>query len=155
MPAPVFIVYATSKGHTRRIADMAADALEADGFAVSVKNVFEARAEELLDFPFFVLGCSTYGQGDLQRDFLPFEIGMDDLDLHGKWGAVFGSGNRRYQYFAEAVDILEAKIKIQGGRLLLSGLKQDMLDGPPDGDEAAAWVTELVASLRAKDETPD
>jgi len=143
----VLIVYGSSKGRTGRIAREAARALESRGMQAVMKNVFEARPEELLDYPYIVLGSSTYGQGDLQRDFLDFERGMDDLDLTGIKAAIFGSGNSRYQYYAEAVDILEAKVKIQGARLLIPSFRQDMMSEAPDGEEVRSWAARLAEAV--------
>lgn len=112
-----------------------------------LKNVFEARPAELLQYRYIVLGSSTYGQGDLQRDFLEFERGMDDLDLTGIKAAVFGSGNSRYQYYAEAVDILEAKVKIQGARLIIPSFRQDMMLESPEGEEVITWAGELAEAI--------
>ena len=145
----MIIVYGSSKGHTGRIARLVAETLGESGFSVAVKNVFEARPSELVEYPYVILGSSTYGQGDLQRDFLDFERGMDELDLDGIKAAVFGSGNCRYQYFAEAVDILEAKLRIQGARLLLPSLKQDMMSESPDGESVTAWAKALGDALLA------
>lgn len=145
----VLIVYGSSRGRTRRIAGVLEDVLGEAGLRVISKNVSLARPAELMEYSYAVLGCSTYGQGDLQRDFLEFERGMDDLDLSGVRAAVFGSGNSRYVYFAEAVDILEARVKILGGRLLLPGLRQDMMTGRPEDEDVRAWAGELAAAIPA------
>jgi flavodoxin I len=143
----VLIVYGSSKGRTGRIAGMVAEALGNAGCAVTLQNVFEARPEQLPDFRYVVLGSSTYGQGDLQQDFLDFERDMDHLDLTGIKAAVFGSGNSRYAYYAEAVDILEAKLKILNARLLVPSFRHDMMDGPPESTEAAEWAASLAAAI--------
>jgi flavodoxin I len=145
----VLIVYGSSKGRTGRMANLAAEALAAAGLPVSLKNVFEARPGDLIKHPIIVLGCSNYGQGDLQRDFLEFERGMDDLDLTGIRAAVFGSGNSRYAYYAEAVDILEAKVKILGARLLIESFRQDMMTGTPDDDDVRDWTRRLAEAASA------
>ena len=75
---------------------------------------------------------------------------MDDLDLTGIKAAIFGSGNCRYAYYAEAVDILEAKVKIQGARLVYPSFRQDMMSESPDGEEVRAWAGELADAI-AKD----
>ncbi len=143
----VLIVFGSSKGRTGRIAEILSDALTGNGLTPVLKNVFEARPEELLEYRYIVLGSSTYGQGDLQQDFLDFERGMDDLDLTGIKAAVFGSGNSRYAYYAEAVDILEAKVKIQGARLILPSFRQDMMIESPDGEEVLQWAEELADAI--------
>ncbi|MCD6342878.1 MAG: flavodoxin domain-containing protein [Spirochaetaceae bacterium] len=149
MSINVLIVFGSSKGRTGRIAEILSDALTAKGLTTVLKNVFEARPKELLDYRYIVLGSSTYGQGDLQRDFLDFERGMDDLDLTGIKAAIFGSGNSRYAYYAEAVDILEAKVKIQGARLILPSFRQDMMMESPDGEEVLQWTQELADTIHA------
>ena len=132
------------------MADILREELEDRSIPFVLKNVFEATPGELIDHAFIVLGSSTYGQGDLQRDFLEFERGMDDLDLTGIKAAVFGSGNSRYAYYAEAVDILEAKVKIQGARLVHPSFRQDMMIGSPDGDDVKEWAVGLAEAIAAE-----
>lgn len=129
------------------MADLLGEELERRRIPFVLKNVFEAAPRELTEHAVIVLGCSTYGQGDLQRDFLEFERGMDDLDLTGIKAAVFGSGNSRYAYYGEAVDILEAKVKIQGGRLVWSSFRQDMMTGSPEDDDVKEWAAELADAI--------
>lgn len=129
------------------MAEILVNSLSELGLKSVLNNVFEARPEELLEHRYIVLGCSTYGQGDLQRDFLEYERGMDDLDLTGIKAAIFGSGNSRYQYYGEAVDILEAKVKIQGARLILPSFRQDMMLETPDGEEVQTWSVELAQAI--------
>ena len=147
MSIKILIVFGSSKGRTGRIAEILSDALAEKGLTTVLKNVFEARPEELLEYRYIVLGSSTYGQGDLQSDFLDFERGMDDLDLTGIKAAIFGSGNSRYAYYAEAVDILEAKVKIQGARLVLPSFRQDMMMESPEGEEVFQWAQELANAI--------
>ncbi len=149
MENKVFIVYGSSKGRTGRMADILAAALEERNVPYILRNVFEARPAELIEYTYIVLGSSTYGQGDLQRDFLEFERGMDDLDLSGILAAVFGSGNSRYAYYAEAVDILEAKVKIQGARLVFPSFRQDMMTESPDGEDVRQWASGLADAIAA------
>ena len=145
----VLIVFASSKGRTGRMAQILSESLSAAELTPVLKNVFEAKPGDLLLYRYIVLGCSTYGQGDLQRDFLDFERGMDDLDLTGIKAAIFGSGNSRYQYYGEAVDILEAKVRIQGARLILPSFRQDMMLETPDGEEVVDWSKDLASAIAA------
>jgi flavodoxin I len=72
---------------------------------------------------------------------------MDDLDLTGIKAAIFGSGNSRYTYYAEAVDILEAKVRIQGARLVHPSFRQDMMLEPPDGENVVSWAASLAKAV--------
>ena len=147
MKKEVLIVYGSTKGRTGRMAEVLAAELRKRNLPHVMKNVFEASPLELPGYSCIVLGSSTYGQGDLQKDFLAFERGMDELDLSGVQAAIFGSGNSRYAYFAEAVDILEAKVKIQGARLLVPSFRQDMMSESPDGDETTEWALALATAI--------
>ncbi len=141
------IIYGSTKGRTKRIAILIEEVLKNNGISVTIKNVYEARPDELPLYPYLILGSSTYGQGDLQLDFREFELGMDELDLTGCKAAVFGSGNSRYTYFAEAVDILEAKLSILGAQLLIPGLRQDMLLNAPESEESRQWALGMMAAI--------
>lgn len=138
------IVYGSSKGRTKKMASLVETAFQNANIPVVLKNVFEVEPRELNNYTHIVLGSSTYGQGDLQKDFLYFELGMDSLDLSGIKAAVFGSGNSRYVYFAEAVSILEAKLSMLGARLITPSYKQDMMYESPDGEEVREWALNLA-----------
>ena len=153
MSSEVLIIYGSSKGRTGRMAQILAEELSAKGLIPVLKNVFEAKPEELNRYRYIVLGSSTYGQGDLQRVFLDFERGMDDLDLTGIKAAVFGSGNSRYSYYGEAVDILEAKVKILNARLILPSFRQDMMNESPNGEEVTIWARDLAAAITADEKS--
>lgn len=144
---PALIIYGSSTGKTARMANIVKQALTEVGLDVYLKNVFETRPRELLEYPYILLGCSTYGQGDLQQDFIDFERGMDALDLSGKQAAVFGSGNSRYAYFGEAVDILEARLRNINARLLLPGYRQNMMTEAPEGQDFQAWTRDLAETI--------
>lgn len=45
------------------------------------------------------------------------------------------------------MDILEAGVKIPGGRLLLAGPRHDMMYGRPEGEDVRAWAGELAAAI--------
>lgn len=147
MNQEVLIVYGSSKGRTGRIANVIAEILSESGCVPVLKNVFEVRPPLLTQYAYVVLGCSTYGQGDLQQDFWEFERSMDELDLTGIKVAAFGSGNSRYTRFAEAVDILEAKVRILNARLLLPSFRQDMMTCLPEGEEVRSWARDLARTI--------
>lgn len=127
-----------------------AEELERRGVSTEVKNVFEARPTDLEAYKFILLGCSTWSDGDLEVDFIDFERSMDDLDLSGKFCGVFGPGNTRFRFFCEAVNILEAKLRSLGGRIILPSLKVNEMAGGIE-EESREWagiLAEEIAQIR-------
>lgn len=132
------IVYASKRGNTALMASAIADELTKQQIYSVVKDVFEVRPGDLLNYKFIILGCSTWSDGDLAEDFIPFERDMDDLNLKGHFCAAFGAGSTRFRFFCEAVNILEAKLRSLGGRMLLPSLKVNEMAGQTE-DESRQW----------------
>jgi len=143
----ILIIYGSKRGKTRAMAELLEKKLKEGGHDVFLKNVYSARPEELLDYDLVLLGCSTWNDGDLEVDFIDFERKMDDYDLSGKSFAVFGPGSSRYRYFCEAVEILESRIKINGGSLLIPSLKTDELENQVF-EETETWGSIILEKLK-------
>ena len=84
MGAKVILVYGSTTGNTEMLAEHVAAGLERGLASVTVKNVTEASVDELADYDAIVFGCSTWGEGDLQDDFVDFHEAMNGVSLEGK-----------------------------------------------------------------------
>ncbi|MDC7232177.1 MAG: flavodoxin domain-containing protein [Spirochaetales bacterium] len=142
----VLIIYGSKQGKTASMASIISSTLDEKKIPVLCKNVYEARVEELKDYKFIILGSSTWSDGDLQSDFIDFEREMDDLNLKGHFGAVFGSGSSRFRFFCEAVRILEAKLRSLGSRIMLPSLMVNDLEGRLE-DETREWAAVLADEI--------
>ena len=141
------IVYASKRGTTAAMADAVADEMKKNGINPLVKNVFEVKPSDLTQYKFILLGCSTWSDGDLAEDFIEFEREMDSLDLAGHFCAVFGPGSSRFRFFCEAVNILEAKLRSLGGRMLLPPLKVNEMAGGIE-EECREWAAVLCEEIQ-------
>jgi len=112
-------------GTTEMMAYALAEAIEKTGDEVVVKDAFDSFAEELTAFERILVGCPTWGDGDLSDEFIDFYEEMVQVDLTGKKAAAFGSGDSSYEHFARAVDILEEGLKTCGCDIITNGLKVD------------------------------
>ncbi|WP_409341821.1 flavodoxin [Paenibacillus sp. MBLB4367] len=122
----IIVVYASMTGNTQDMAEAIAEGLREIGGEVTVKDAFDANASEFLEYDGIVLGAYTWGDGDLPDEFLDFYEEMDGLDLQGKPGAAFGSGDTSYSLFCAAVDTIQAKLRKLGSDLKLDGLKLEL-----------------------------
>jgi len=93
-----------------------------------------------------VLGCSTWENGCLQRDFQRFRAALGDLRLDGILAAVFGPGSHSYPHFCRAVDVLESELVSRGATLALPSLR---VDGSVYGQRplAQSWAEGIKARL--------
>jgi len=133
------IVFGSKRGNTAAMATAVAEELKKKQISSVVKNVFETRPADLLNYKFIILGCSTWSDGDLAEDFIEFEREMDGLDLRGHYCAAFGAGSSRFRFFCEAVNILEAKLRSLGGRMLLPSLRVNEMAGQME-EESREWA---------------
>lgn len=142
------VIYGSTTGTTENIAQIVAQKMKSSEKDVAVKNAASLDSEELIDYDLILLGCSTWGDGELQHDFIGFEEKLRGVDLNGKKAAVFGPGESSYPQFCKAVDILEEALKKCGAELISLGLKIDVLEGDYN-ERVRIWVKELLLKFKA------
>lgn len=142
----ILIVYASRRGTTRKTTQTISDILEQEGYTVEIKKASNCKAVELKNYRIVLLGSSTWADGDLHEDLDQLERDLRDLDLKGISAAAFGTGNSRFRFFCEAVDILETRLKHSGAKLLLASLKSDIMLKRMQED-AEQWARQLVSAI--------
>jgi flavodoxin I len=139
------IVYGSTTGSTLKLAERIEDTLKIYNGDVERVEVTDIQPADLTAYDLIILGCSTWGEGELQEDFVFFEEEMEGLDLTGKLGACFGPGDSDYTLFCEAVNILEGRLDDCGAKIIATGLK---IDGDVDSQlkEAEKWAEKVFQS---------
>lgn len=85
------IFYGTTTGMTAELAEKIAKQLGVD--SGNVRNVTSAKPTELGAYDLIMLGCSTWGSGDMQGDMHDFLDGVSAMYMKGKQIAFFGCGD--------------------------------------------------------------
>lgn len=85
------IFYGSTTGMTAKVAEKIASQLCVS--EENVKNVTSARPTDLGAYDLVMLGCSTWGSGDIQGEMHDFMDGVSALYLKGKKMAFFGCGD--------------------------------------------------------------
>jgi len=149
--AKVILIYGSTTGNTEALAEAVASGLNEGGAEVTVKNVVDASVNELADYDSVVLGCPTWGEGELQDDFIDFYEEMSSISLTGKKAAVFGTGDSELypDTFCKAVEILENRLKECGAEIIVESFKVDGDVEPAMGD-AEAWGLKIAESLKPR-----
>lgn len=93
----VVILYGSETGTAELVSDAISDVL-AEQHDVSMYDMSEFDAEDLDVDVFYVIVCSTYGEGELPTGAEPFAEGLDDTKptIDGLRFATFGLGDSVY-----------------------------------------------------------
>lgn len=129
------VVFGSTTGTTRILADAVRKGLVAAGLDVVVRNAVRTRPKDLAAYPVILAGCSTWEGGAPQSDFRRLLAELGDLRLDGVAAAVFGAGSKAYPLFCHAVDLLEEELLRRGARLVMPSFR---LDGSPYAARATA-----------------
>lgn len=124
MTKKVLIIYGSTTGNTEMCSEYVEKGLREAGIDnITRKNVLDSNIQDLSDFEYVLLGCSTWDLGALQYDFEGFHQELEKSDLKGKKFGVFGCGDLAYEdTFCAAVGTISKTIKKQGGELIIENL---------------------------------
>ncbi len=138
------IVYGSTTGNTLTMAEAVKDVFVKHKKDVKLVEVTGIKPVDLKAYDLILLGCSTWGEGELQDDFISFEHEMKGVDLNGKKAACFGPGDSDYSLFCEAVTILEGRLQGCGATIVTDGLK---IDGDVDSQlsDTEEWAEKVIS----------
>jgi flavodoxin I len=140
------IIYGSTMGSTQSMSERIGDTLAKTGHEVSVNNVQNVQPDAMRKYDILLLGCSTWGDGELQEDFIRFEEKMKSTDLAGKKAAVFGPGDTSYPQFCKAVDILEENLAACGAKIMVESLKIDG-DVEDQMNTTQGWAENIIKQI--------
>jgi flavodoxin I len=147
------VVFGSTTGNTETLTSSVEKGLKEGSVDVTIKNVTQAKVEELNSYDCIIFGSSTWGLGELQDDFIPFYEKLATVTLQGKKAAVFGVGDEDSfpDNFCEAVDILAERLTKCGAVIVADKLKiQTDLGSGVDTEaeeKARVWALNLAKSL--------
>lgn len=116
------IFYGSTSGVTEEIAEKLQELIGEDNCDLySMEEDFD-DVEDLLKYDYLLLGCSTWGAGEVQNDWREplFDIEVDKPDFSGKTIALFGPGDCQghSKHFVGALGILYEQFKAVGAKLV-------------------------------------
>lgn len=85
------IFYGSTTGNTESVAEKIAQELGIG--KEDVHNVADTQPNAVQPYEVLLLGCSTWGVGEMQDDWNDFLFKLKDMDLKGKTVALFGCGD--------------------------------------------------------------
>ena len=123
------VVYYSKSGNTKKMAELVSDGIKKEGLEVTLKDVKDVKADELLKYDCIVMGSPTY-YGSMAAEIK--KLLDDSVEFHGKLegkiGAAFSSSaNVAGGNETTILDILNA--------MLIHGM---IIQGDPQGDHYGA-----------------
>ncbi|AZJ31457.1 MULTISPECIES: flavodoxin [Tenacibaculum] len=113
------LIYGSDTGMTEEIVSSIVDDWQAS--EIEVIEVSNMKKEDYNRFDKFILGLSTWYDGDLQSDWETYyENEFQTIDFTGKKVAIFGLGDQYGygEYFVDGVGILAKNVVKNGGELI-------------------------------------
>ena len=148
----LYIIFATTSGHTEFVVDTFMKAVELSDWAVEKTLAEKASPQDMLQGAVLLLASSTWNAGGVEGQLNPHMAALlqskaANLDLAARPSACIGLGDHRYYYTARAADLLQEYVESHHGRLLLPALR--IVDEPYGQEKAIlAWGKQLADVLR-------
>lgn len=110
------IFYGSTTGNTESVAEKIAEQLGLGD--EDVYNVAQAKVDDVEPYEVLLLGCSTWGVGEMQDDWNDFLYKLKDKDLKGKTVALFGCGDGESfsSSFCDALGLIYHELQRTGCR---------------------------------------
>lgn len=116
--AKIGIFYGSTKGHTEAVANNILHALGNQN--AQVFNIKNATKEDLEKYDFLIFGTSTWGNGDLQKDWAERIELLDQVNWQGKKVALFCLGDQHTypDNFVDGMGVLYDKLREKGVKVV-------------------------------------
>jgi len=143
------ILFGTETGNAEMLADDLVEAASAD-FEASSQDMAQFDVSELNAVDgFYLLVCSTYGDGELPGSAQPFAeaLATQRPDLSGLRFAVFGLGDSFYATYNQGSALLAAQFKELGATQIGERGLHDATSGELPGEVGLKWLKSILADL--------
>lgn len=138
------ILYGTESGNAELVAEDLAAEMAGD-HEVTVCDMTDFDIEDFCLDIFYVVVCSTHGDGELPGGAQPFYAGLQSEapDLSGIRYAMFGLGDSSYETYSQGSEIIDRAFTELGAERVGVYGRHDANDGTLPNDSAVLWVRAL------------
>ena len=139
------IIFGSTTGNTEIVARWVKQALVDKDVQAELWNAADINVDDMITYEMIIFGSSTWGQGEIQDDFISIYGGLSEKQIGEKRVAVFGCGDKDMfpDNFCQAVDMIEGKARECGARIIAESFK---IDGDVDAYESdiKKWACSLI-----------
>ncbi|BCP53980.1 hypothetical protein K32_25970 [Kaistia sp. 32K] len=140
------ILFGTESG-TAEFVSGELEAKLSSSFDVSVHDLAEYSLSDFDPADFYVLVCSTYGEGDPPLSARPFlaALASETPDLTGIRFAVFGMGDSSYgETYGRGSEVVAERLEDRGARRVGPYGRHDASGRDDASDAALEWIDDIV-----------
>ncbi|RMH49111.1 MAG: nitric oxide synthase [Alphaproteobacteria bacterium] len=148
----ITILYGTETGNAEMLAEDITASLSAE-HEVECRNLSEMDPRAFDPARFYILVCSTYGEGELPASARPFAeaVAAARPDLSAIHFAIFGLGDSEYaETFNHGPKRLAELMAAHGARQVGERIAHDASGGDLAEDLALPWAEAVVAAARER-----
>ncbi|HHJ4328280.1 TPA: flavodoxin domain-containing protein [Klebsiella pneumoniae] len=144
------ILYGTETGNAEMVAEDILDAL-AEQNEIEAYDLSKVDISSLDPSTFYIVVCSTYGDGELPNSAQPFHNALNEHcpDLSGLRFATFGLGDSFYSTYNNGSQIIAERLTELGAQRIGERGLHDASSGLLPGDVAIEWAQQLIEGLPA------
>jgi sulfite reductase alpha subunit-like flavoprotein len=146
---PVTILFGTESGNAELVAEELGTVL-GQLPDVEVSDLSSVSPSDLCPERFYLLVCSTYGDGDVPSSATRFYDDLRDqpVDLDGVRFAVFGMGDASYtKTYSRGSELITEALEVQGATRVGEYGRHDAGGPVPATEAAGEWVEGVLRSL--------
>jgi len=122
------IIYATHTGNTYMVSKTILEEVSSQ-MPLLMKKAKDVVREDLDDASVLLIGSSSWdwqgNRGYPIDEMMKFLDSMGEVDLSGKKIMLFGCGDRDYEHFCGALDVIGEKVRERGGQIMGEPLRVD------------------------------
>ncbi|MFV0435521.1 MAG: flavodoxin domain-containing protein [Leucobacter sp.] len=137
------VLYGTESGNSELVAEDLSEALRENNDDVETFDLQDFEPSALTPDRFYVVICSTHGEGELPNSALPFAEAFDaELpDLTGVRYAVFGLGDTYYEEtYSQGSEHIDRRLAQQGAERVGEYGRHDASGWDLASDVALEWL---------------
>ena len=140
------ILYGTETGNAEMVADDIVDALNGH-YEAEYQDMADFSAADITADEFYILVCSTYGNGELPNTAQPLYDALTEEkpNLSNIRFAAFGLGDSFYETFNKGCAMMADKLKELGAEEIGQPGCHDASSGELPGDVAIEWLDKLMS----------
>lgn len=146
------VLYGTESGNSELIAQDLADKLNADGHSAEVFDLQDFEPESLTPENFYLVVCSTHGDGELPNTAIDFHEKFTAFsgDLTGVKYAMFGLGDSFYEEtYSQGSEHLDRRFTELGATRIGEYGRHDASSWDLPSDVALDWLPTVIEAAEA------
>ena len=146
----ITVLYGTESGNSELIAEDLGAKLRETHDSVDVHDLRDFDPADLNAENFYIVVCSTHGEGDLPHTALPFAERFDEHppELAGLRYAVFGLGDSFYDTYSQGSEQLDRRFTAQGATRVGEYGRHDASSWDLPSDIALEWLPGVLAAAQ-------